>query len=219
MTVVLLGGLGTTTRMWEQQLAVLDDALPLDLPGHGEAPLDGPVDIAGIARRVLDAAPERFAFCGLSVGGMVGMWLGANAPERLEQLVLVCTGPKLGERDAYLERAALVRREGTAVVADGARERWFTPAFRDSPRADRIIDDLRAVSPEGYAACAEAVGDFDFRADVSRIAVPMHVVYGRDDPMTPADVRAALPGVEIPGAHLAPVEAPAAFNHELRSVV
>lgn len=220
MTVVFLGGLGTTTRMWERQLPVVDDPLPLDLPGHGAAPLGGPVDVERIARGVLARAPARFAFCGLSLGGMVGMWLGVNAPERVERLLLACTGPKLGDRDAYRERAALVRREGTRVVADCARERWFTPAFRESPAADRIVDDLLGVSPAGYAACCEAVAEFDFRADVERIAVPALVVHGRDDPMGTAEVRAdlgTLPSVEIPGSHLAPAEEPEAFNHQLRS--
>jgi 3-oxoadipate enol-lactonase len=216
-SMIFLGGLGTTRAMWAAQLAAFPGSHALDLPGHGDALPAAPVTVESIAQGVLDAAPKRFAFCGLSIGGMVGMWLGVHAPDRLERLVLACTGPKLGDRDGYYERAALVRREGTGVVADGARERWFTPAFRDSPQADAIIDDLRGVSPDGYAACCEAVGDFDFRADVGRIAVPTLVLYGRDDPMTTADVRAALPGVEIPGAHLAPVEEPDAFNDQVRS--
>lgn len=215
MTLVLLGGLGTTRAMWEPQLAVFPGAIALDLPGHGvEPPPTGRVTIESIARGVLEAVPARFAFCGLSIGGMVGMWLGVHAAERLDRLVLACTGPKLGDRDAYYARAELVRREGTGVVVDGARERWFTPAFRDDPRARRILEDLRGVSREGYAACAEAVGDFDFRDDVERLAVPMLVVYGRDDPMTE---ERALPGVEIAGAHLANVESPDEFNHQLRS--
>jgi len=221
MTVVLLGGLGTTTRMWEQQLAALDDPLPLDLPGHGEArPPAGSVSIESIARGVLDAAPERFTVVGVSLGGMVGMWLGVHAPERIERLVLACTGAKLGDRDDYRARAELVRREGTGVVADGARERWFTPAFRADPRAEAILDDLRAVPRDGYAACCEAVGDCDLREDVQRIDVPTLVLFGRDDPVTPPEVRAVLDRfdtVEIAGAHLANVESPEEFNHHLRS--
>ena len=206
MTLVLLGGLGTTHAMWDQQLAVFPDAIALDLPAR--------VTVEAIARDVLDAVPGRFSFCGLSLGGMVGMWLGAFAPERIDRLVLACTGPKLGTKADYDARAELVRREGMDVVVDGARERWFTPGFRDDPRAQRILDDLRGIDPEAYAACAEAVGDFDFRADVERIAVPTLVVYGRDDPVT---AERALPGVEIPGAHLASVESPDEFNHHLRS--
>jgi 3-oxoadipate enol-lactonase len=221
MTTVLLGGLGTTTSMWEQQFDVLEDALALDLPGHGTAPVpDGPVDIESIARDVLDAVPGRFTFVGVSIGGFVGMWLGANAPERVERLLLACTGAKIGDRDEYYARAAHVREEGTEPLVAGARERWFTPAFRDDPRAEAILDDLRGISRAGYAACAEAVGDWDFRDEVTRIAVPTLVVYGREDPVTSPDVRAQLahlPSVEIAGAHLANVESPDQFNHQLRS--
>lgn len=219
--IVFLGGLGTTRLMWDAELAAFDDALALDLPGHGDAPAPrGVVTVETIARDVLARAPDRFTFVGLSIGGMVGQWLGVHAPERVERLVLACTGPKLGEKKDYDARAQLVRREGMEVVVEGAKERWFTPAFRETPRAQRILDEVRAVSREGYAACAEAVGAWDFRDELRGIAVPTLVVYGRDDPMTPAEVRASLDGfdsVEIAGAHLAPVESPDEFNHHLRS--
>jgi 3-oxoadipate enol-lactonase len=221
MTTVLLGGLGTTTRIWEQQLDALDDAVALDLPGHGAAPDPaGRVTVESIARDVLGFVPGRFAFVGVSIGGFVGMWLGANAPARVERLVLACTGAKIGDRDEYYQRAALVREQGTEPLVAGARERWFTARFRDDPRAQAILDDLRACSGAGYAACAEAVGDWDFRDEVHRIAVPTRVVYGREDPVTSPDVKAQLahlPSVEIAGAHLANVESPDEFNHHLRS--
>lgn len=220
MTVVLLGGLGTTTRIWEQQLPVLDDALPLDLPGHGDAPPPrGAVSIESIARDVLDRAPERFSFLGISIGGMVGQCLGANAPDRVEKLILACTGAKLGTRDDYYARAELIRREGTEAVVDSARERWFTPGFRHNLRAEAVLDDLRGISREGCAACAEAVGDWDFRGQEHRIAVPTLVIWGRADPVTPPAVRAALArftDTEIPGAHLANVESSDEFNDKVR---
>jgi len=221
MTVVLLGGLGTTTRMWEEQFDVLDDAVAFDLPGHGTAPdPDGRVTVESIARDVLDSVPGRFAFAGVSLGGFVGMWLGVNAPERVERLVLACTGAKIGDRDEYYARATLVREHGTEQLVAGARDRWFTAGFRDDPRAQAILDDLRGISRAGYAACAEAVGDWDFRDEVHRIGVPTLVVYGREDPLTPPDVRAQvahLPRVEIAGAHLANVESANEFNDHLRS--
>jgi pimeloyl-ACP methyl ester carboxylesterase len=217
MTVVLLGGLGTTARMWDG----VADGLALDLPGHGSAPSpDGAVTVEMIARSVLDEVPGRFTFCGVSLGGFVGMWLGANAPERVDRLVLACTGAKLGTREDYYDRAQLVRSHGTEQLVDGARDRWFTPPFRDDPRALAILGDLRGISSDGYAACAEAVGDWDFRDDVERISVPTLVVWGREDPVTTPDVRmqlARFDSVELPGAHLAPVESPAEFNDLLRS--
>jgi 3-oxoadipate enol-lactonase len=206
--------------MWEQQLPALGDAITVDLPGHGARPPAGTTSIEAIARDVLDRAPARFSFVGLSLGGMVGQWLGANAADRVERLVLACTGAKLGNRDDYHARAELVRRDGLDPVVDGARERWFTPSFRDDPRAQAVMDDLRRVDVQSYAACCEAVGDWDFRADVGRISVPTLVIFGQDDPVTPPEVRAVFDGfgpVDVPGAHLANVEAPDEFNEQLRS--
>lgn len=222
MTLVLLGALGTTRAMWEPLREGLGaaDVRAFDLPGHGGSPLpDGPVRVETIARRLLDELPEHFSFCGLSLGGMVGLWLGANASARVDHLVLACTGAKLGERDDYLARAELVRREGTGVTADGARERWFTAPFRDTPQAERTLADLRAVPAEAYAACCEAVGEFDFRGDLQRIAAPALAIFGADDPVTPPEVRdTLLHGIpDVRGltirraAHLASVEQPAAF--------
>jgi 3-oxoadipate enol-lactonase len=223
-TLVLSGSLGLTTAMWSPQLDALRgelDVVAVDHPGHGMAPLpDGPVTVASIGERLLAQLPDSFSFCGLSLGGMVGMWLGANAPERVERLVLACTGASLGTPELYNERAALVRAEGTRVTVEGARERWFTPAFRDSPAAQAMIDDLLATSREGYAACAEAVGAFDFHGHLELIAAPTLVLYGEEDPVTPPDVIDALvagiPVAEACGiphaAHLANVEQPEAFT-------
>jgi 3-oxoadipate enol-lactonase len=225
--LVLSGGLGTTTAMWDAQAVAFAEhyrVLRVDHPGHGRSPVpEGRISVDEIARGVLtlldELGIERASFCGLSLGGMVGQWLGANAPERIERLVIACTGASLGTRELYDERAALVRREGVDVVVDGARERWFTPSFRDSEEANRIIDELREIPREGYAACAEAVGAFDFRADLGRIAPPTLVIVGEEDSVTPPDVVAELatiPGsrvVTIPrAAHLASVEQPEAFS-------
>jgi 3-oxoadipate enol-lactonase len=231
--LVLSGSLGTTTSMWRPQMPGLTRRfriVRLDHPGHGASPIPAEsVTVAGIGRAVVDVLDEldadRVSFCGLSLGGMVGMWLGANAPERIERLVLACTGALLGTRELYAQRAADVRADGTEVTLDGARERWFTPAFRDSHEAQRILDELRETSPEGYAACAEAVGDFDFRAELAGITAPTLVVYGEDDPVTPPKVVETLAGgiagarrLGIPhAAHLANVEQPEAFTRAVLS--
>jgi 3-oxoadipate enol-lactonase len=220
-TVALLGGLGTTTTIWRAQLEALPDALAFDLPGHGAEPLPGgEVTIATIGASLLERLPERFSFCGISLGGMVGMWIAANAPERVERLVLACTGAKLGRREDYEARAALVRSEGVGVVVEGARDRWFTPVSWESPEARVVLDELATMSPEGYAACCEAVGAADLRGDLPRIAAPTLAIFGTEDTVTPPAVREELVSgirgvraVEIAGAaHLACVEQPQPFT-------
>jgi 3-oxoadipate enol-lactonase len=226
--LVLSGGLGTTTAMWDAQIPAFAAGyrvLRVDHPGHGDSPVpDGPVTVEGIGRGLLGLLNEldvdRASFCGFSLGGMVGQWLGANAPDRIDRLVLACTGASLGTPAFYRERAELVRREGVEPVVAGSRERWFTPAFRDSPQARSIIESLRAVPPEGYAACCEAVGDFDFEAELQRVRPPTLVLFGEQDPVTsPETIEALATGIphartaEIAGAaHLANVEQPDAFS-------
>ncbi|HZS25454.1 MAG TPA: alpha/beta fold hydrolase [Gaiellaceae bacterium] len=221
--LLLVGSLGTTTAMWDpvrDAFAERFDVHAFDLPGHGGAPIrQGPLTIEQIARGVLEHAPERFAYCGLSIGGMVGLWLGANAPDRVERAVVACTGAKLHGGSDYEARAELVRREGTGVVVAGARERWFTAAFRHSAEAQRILEDLAHVPAEGYASCCEAVAAWDFRAELPHVAVPTLALFGAEDPVTPPDVRETLadgvPGLRSEelahAAHLAAVEQPEAF--------
>jgi 3-oxoadipate enol-lactonase len=231
--LVLSPSLGTTTSLWEPQVDVLARHFRVvrhDHPGHGASPVpDGPVTVAAIGAGVLalldELETERASFCGISLGGMVGMWLGANASTRIDRIVLACTGASLGTPEVYEERAALVRAKGTAVTLEGARERWFTPGFRESPAAQRVLRDLVAISPEGYAACCEAVGAFDFHGELSRVEPPALVVYGEEDPITtPAVIDALARGIPnarrvgIPEAsHLANVEQPAAFNAAVKA--
>ena len=225
-TLALLGGLGTTTAIWRRQLDAVDGAVAFDLPGHGAEPLpDGEVTIAVIGASLLERLPDRFSFCGISLGGMVGMWIAAVAPDRVERLVLACTGAKLGERADYEARAELVRSEGIGVVVEGARDRWFTPAFRESPEARMVLDALATMDPEGYAACCEAVGRFDFRGELGSVRAPTLALFGDRDPVTPPEVRETLlrgiPGVRTAeireAAHLANVQQPEAFTDHLRS--
>jgi 3-oxoadipate enol-lactonase len=225
--LVLSPALGTTTSLWTAQEPVFATHFRMvrhDHPGHGHShPPDGPVSIEAIARGVLeildDLGVERAAFCGVSLGGMVGLWLGAYAPERIERLVLASTGALIGTREGFRERAELVRAEGTVAVVEGARERWFTSSFCDSPEAQQVLDELAGVSVDGYAACCEAVGDFDFRDQLGRVAPPTLVVTGAEDPMTTPDVVETLLGglpdaehIELADAsHLSCVEQPQAF--------
>ena len=215
-------------RVWDaarRALARGHRVLRWDLPGHGGSPAglvpgDDPTTIADLARLVLDLADcngwPTFAYAGISLGGAIGTWLALHHPDRVAQLAMVCSSAQFGPAPGWIERAALVRTEGTAAVADAAAGRWFTPAFAATATATALVGDLLAADPAGYAACCAALSRYDLRTELPRITVPTLVIAGRDDPATPPaharELADGIPGaslLELAGtAHLAPVEAP-----------
>ena len=216
--LVLSGSLGTTQAMWQPNASALAAHRLLvryDHPGHGGSPA-GPRTIEELAEGVLSLADalglDRFAFCGLSLGGMVGMWLAAHEPDRIERLVVCCAAPYLPPREQWLERAATVREHGMGAVADVVLGRWFTERFTDRDRWRRM---LLSIPPEGYARACDAIAALDLREDLPRINVPTTVILGSHDPVVGDENRRLLeqlgPVVELDAAHLANVEQPAAF--------
>jgi 3-oxoadipate enol-lactonase len=223
---LLLGGsLGTDAAMWDDQaplLAATYRVIRFDHRGHGASPVPpGPYAIEDLGRDVLALLDrlglERVAYGGLSIGGMVGMWLAANAPERVDRLMLLCTSAHLPPASAWQERAAAVLEAGTvAAVADTVLARWLTPDYAAShPEvAARLRAMLAAQPPEGYAGCCHAIGSMDLRASLARIAAPTLVIAGAQDPATPPDhgraIAAGIAGARLevlsPAAHLANVE-------------
>lgn len=224
--VVLGGSLGTTRQMWAPQLASLVGryrVIAFDHRGHGRSEVPpGPYRIDDLGHDVLRLLDQlsvgRFSYAGLSLGGMVGMWLAAAAPERVERLALLCVSACLGPDNAYRERAAVVRRAGMAEVADAVIARWFTPEFvASSPDlVARYREMLLATPVEGYAGCCEAIADMDLRPRLGDIRAPTLVVCGDRDTATPPaagrDIAARIAGARLlvlPGAaHLANVEQP-----------
>jgi 3-oxoadipate enol-lactonase len=165
---------------------------------------------------------ERVSLCGLSIGGMTGMWLGVHAPQRLERLVLCCTAPQLPPPSQWAERAALVRAEGMAPVVDAGLERWFTPKLgeRRPDVLERFREMMLGTPAEGYAGCCEAIGGHDMRSELGAITAPTLVIGGEGDPVAPPETSRALADA-IPGAglvvlegarHLASVERPEEFT-------
>ena len=229
--ILLLGGsLGTTLAMWERQLPLAERLrlVRLDHRGHGGSHVPpGPYEIADLGRDVLalmdSLGIERASYCGTSIGGMVGIWLGANAPERILRLVLACTSAHMPPASAWRERAAAVLEAGSpAVVADAVVERWLTPGYaaeHPGVRAE-LRAMLAATDAEGYAACCGAIERMDLREQLPRVTAPALVISGSDDPATPLEhqrlIAAAIPGArhEIvgPAAHMAAVERHEAFN-------
>ncbi|MEN2422706.1 3-oxoadipate enol-lactonase [Streptomyces rimosus] len=242
--LILGPSLGTSLAVWEPQMAALARQFRVvrwDLPGHGgtpygvlpgrtdgTAPTGGTAPTEGTAHTVADLAAlvlaladslgiDRFAYAGISLGGAVGAWLAVHHPERIASLALVCSSARFGEPEGWHERAALVREQGMAAIAETAPGRWFTPAFVGTPEARELLDGLRTVAPEGYAACCDALATYDLRGGLGRIGAPTLVVAGRDDPATPPaharELADGIPGAsltELAGAaHLANAERPA----------
>jgi 3-oxoadipate enol-lactonase len=228
--LVLSNSLGTTRGLWDAQLPALTAhfrVIRYDHPGHGESPpADVPFGVDDLARGVVELLDvlevEQASFCGVSLGGAVGMALALQTPDRLDRLVLSCTSARFGEPAMWHDRAVAVRDGGTAAIADGVLGRWFTPTFA-SGRPDVVASFrrmLESIPSEGYVACCEALPDWDARGLVQRIEAPTLVVAGADDVATPPSdaeyLAATIPGARLAilenAAHLANVEQPAAFD-------
>ncbi len=229
-TLMFSNSLGTALAMWDGQvddLAGRYRILRYDSRGHGRssAPAGSyTIDMLGRdALAVMDAAgADTVHYCGLSKGGMVGMWLGVNAADRLERLVLADTAPHMAPKDIWDERAAAARGEGMTALVDATIERWFTEGFRATrPEVIEKIRGLILSTPgAGYAGCCEAIRDMDQRAAIRAIAVPTLVVVGEKDPATPpeaaAQIHDSIAGSELvvipDAAHLSNIEQQGAFS-------
>jgi 3-oxoadipate enol-lactonase len=230
--IIFSNSLGANLSMWDPQAADLEKKfriLRYDTRGHGRSSVTpGPYSIEQLGSDVLtllDALNiHRANFCGLSMGGMIGMWLGLNAPSRIERLVLSNTGTKIGSEKGWNSRIEMVRSDGMKAVAAGVIERWFTPEFRArSPQIwESALHMLEASPPEGYAANCAAVRDYDAREKISEIGAPTMVISGAKDSATPpadgrfiADRISGACYVELDAAHLSNIEVAERFTAEL----
>jgi 3-oxoadipate enol-lactonase len=227
--LLLLNSLGTDLSMWDQQVdvwAATRRVVRFDQRGHGRSDVPPPpytVERFGRdAVTVLDAyGSDQADVCGLSLGGLVALWLAGRAPERVRRAVFADTAARVGTEDGWRERAATVREEGMASVTDLVLARFFSPAFRASgaPAVGALERTLRTAAVDGYTGSCEALAVADLTALAREVRAPSLVLVGTADEATPPSDAEVLHRllrdsrlVELPGAgHLANLEQPERF--------
>jgi 3-oxoadipate enol-lactonase len=225
--LLMVNSLGSTLDMWRPQTEALAGrfrVVRFDLRGHGRSPVPpGPYtldDLGGDALALLDRlGVRRASVCGLSLGGMIAMWLASRFPERVDRLVLCCTSALLGPASGWADRARTVLAGGTGAVADAVVGRWVTAGYaaRHPARVRELREMIAATPAAGYAACCGVIERLDLRDSLASITAPTLVIAGADDPATPPPhaeaVAAGIPGARLrivaDAAHLANVEQPA----------
>ena len=231
--IVFSNSLGTNLSMWEPQVSALRGdfrILRYDTRGHGlSAVAPGPYtqeQLGGDILALMDAIEiPRAHFCGLSMGGQVGIWLGANAPQRFARLVLCDTAAHIGNPEIWNARIAAIRAGGMPAIVSGTIERWFTPRF--IAHSPEVVAPVRRMildtPPQGYIACCEAIRDADFTEEASRVNAPTLVISGTHDPATPpaqgrllASMIRGARYLEFDAAHLSNIEAAPEFTAAVR---
>jgi 3-oxoadipate enol-lactonase len=232
--IVLSNSLGTNLSMWEDQMPALTQrfrVLRYDTRGHGASSVtQGPYTIARLGRDVLGLLEalkiQRVHFCGLSLGGVTGMWLGVNAADRIDRLVLANTAPKIYTHEIWSARIENVRKGGLESIADAVIGGWLTQGFRDREPATaaRMRAMLTSSPVEGYLACCAAIRDMDQREAIRGIKRPTLIISGTHDKGTPptegqkmAEAIAGARYVELDAAHISNVERAESFTSALTS--
>jgi 3-oxoadipate enol-lactonase len=232
--LMLSNSIGSDLHMWDDQVGPFTEHFRLlryDRRGHGKSDVpEGPYTMERLGRDVIGVIDalgiEKVNWCGLSMGGMVGQWLGANAPERIEKLVLSNTSCYYADKQPWNDRFTFAREKGLAAMAGPMMERWFTPGFREqAPEAiARVSESFVATPLAGFIACGEAVRDMDHRDLLPKITAPTLVMIGRHDPATvPAAgeyIRDNIPGAEtfvIDAAHISNIEQPKEYAEAVLS--
>lgn len=232
--LIFSNSLGTKYSMWQPQIEYFQQdhyVICYDTRGHGasSAP-QGPYSLEQLGQDVVNLLDHlniaKVAFCGISMGGLTGQWLAIHKPELFSHVIVCNTAAKIGQEQAWQDRAALVCEQGLAPIAATAALRWFTDPFIQSNPAvvAELSNDLGAGSPEGYANCCEALAKADVREQLSSIQIPVLIIAGQQDPVTTvADGQFMQQRIansrlfEINASHISNIEQPEAFNQAVQT--
>lgn len=235
-TIIFSNSLGADTSMWNEQVQLLKyqyNILRYDTRGHGQS--SSPQEAYTVADlgediiQLLDYLKlEKVAFCGLSMGGLIGQWLGINYPERFSHIILANTAAKIGNEQGWNDRISYVKANGLENILGGTAERWFTPAFRQKQpqKVQDVLTVFIGTDLQGYMNCCAVVRDADFRGQLLGLNVPVLVISGQQDAVTtPADgdyLQQQIPVAEhrtTNAAHLSSVEQGAEFSQFILSFI
>ncbi|MHA3117327.1 3-oxoadipate enol-lactonase [Acinetobacter sp. ANC 4635] len=234
--LVFSNSLGTNLSMWQAQIEFFQKdffVIAYDTRGHGaSSTATQSFGYAELAQDVIDLLDhlniQTAYFCGISMGGLTGQWLARYFPERFKKVVVCNTAAKIGQAQAWQERAALVRTQGLQPIAATAATRWFTEGFvQNNPDLiQKLSNDLAAGSAEGYAQCCEALAHIDLRDEIAKIQIPVLIIAGSADPVTTvADgqfMQQQIHGAtlaEIAASHISNIEQPEHFNQCLKGFI
>ncbi|AWV86442.1 3-oxoadipate enol-lactonase [Acinetobacter radioresistens] len=227
--LIFSNSLGTNLSMWQQQLDYFKAhffVICYDTRGHGSSSApQSPYTLEQLGLDVIHLLDhlkiQTASFCGISMGGLTGQWLAIHYPERFNHVVVCNTAAKIGQEQAWLERASLVREQGLKPIAATAASRWFTEPFIQSQTAivKHLSNDLAAGSSEGYASCCEALAKADLRDQLKKIKVPVLIIAGTADPITTVEdaefMLERIPNAQlakINASHISNIEQPEIFN-------
>ena len=227
--LIFSNSLGTNYGMWQKQFNYLKQhyfVICYDTRGHGASSTpQGGYTIDQLGEDVIQLMDHlkisKAAFCGISMGGLTGQWLAIHYPERFNHIIIANTAAKIGQPQAWLDRAKLVREQGLEPIAHTAASRWFTQNFIEQcPEViETLSADLAAGSAAGYASCCEALAHADLRDELVNIQIPVLIIAGQQDPVTTIidgqfmqERIAHSKLVEIDASHISNVEQPESFN-------
>ncbi|MFC2997747.1 3-oxoadipate enol-lactonase [Acinetobacter sichuanensis] len=233
--IIFSNSLGTDHHMWDEQVAYFKEnykVVRYDTRGHGQSDVIENSTLANLGEDVLDILDAlnitKAHFCGISMGGITGLWLGINAADRFESITVANSAAKIGQAEAWLTRADQVEKEGLADLVKTTHTRWFSESFdyQHDDLAQRTIQSLAATPAQGYAASCRALADADVRADLAEIGIPTLLICGAKDPVTTLQdgefMQSKIQGSElqsIEASHLSNIECPVEFSQILTKFI